>query len=99
MRTCSYALAIRLEREDALASVLNTLATPLLLLSGITLPLTLAPRVIRSIASVNPFAYEVTAARALFIGNFTDPAIVVGTVFLAAFAFWWAIRSFRKAAA
>jgi ABC-2 type transport system permease protein len=102
MASCSYALAIRLKREDALASVLNTLATPLLLLSGITLPLTLAPRVIRSIASVNPFAYEVTAARALFVGNFADSAIVVGTVFLAGLAmlaFWWAIRSFRKAAA
>jgi ABC-2 type transport system permease protein len=102
MASCSYALAIRLKREDALASVLNTLATPLLLLSGITLPLTLAPRVIRSIASVNPFAYEVTAARALLVGIFADSAIVAGTVFLAglaALAFWWAIRSFRKAAA
>jgi ABC-2 type transport system permease protein len=102
MASCSYALAIRLKREDALASVLNTAATPLLLLSGITLPLTLAPQVIRSIASVNPFAYEVTAARALFIGNFSDSAILVGILFLtglAGLAFWWAIRSFRKAAA
>jgi ABC-2 type transport system permease protein len=102
MASCSYALAIRLKREDALASVLNTAATPLLLLSGITLPLTLAPQVIRSIASVNPFAYEVTAARALFVGNFSDSAILVGILFLAGLAtlaFWWAIRSFRRAAA
>jgi hypothetical protein len=49
---------------------------------------------------VNPFAYEVTAARALFVGNFADSAIVVGTVFLAALAAlasWWAIRSFGMA--
>ncbi len=102
MASCSYALALRLKQEDALASVVNTIATPLLLLSGITLPLTLAPKIIRSIASVNPFAYEVTAARSLFIGNFADSAIVVGILLLAALAvlaFWWAIRSFRRAAA
>ncbi len=63
MASCSYALALLLKREDTLASVINTVATPLMLLSGITLPLTLAPKIIRSIASVNPFAYEVTASR------------------------------------
>jgi ABC-2 type transport system permease protein len=101
LASCSYGLAMRLKQEDALASVVNTFATPLMLLSGITLPLTLAPKVIRSIASVNPLAYEVTASRSLFIGNFADSSIVVGVVLLsalAALAFWWAIRSFRKAA-
>ena len=99
---CSYALAMRLRQEDALASVVNSIATPLMLLSGITLPLTLAPKIIRSIASVNPLAYEVTASRSLFLGNFTDSSIIVGLVFLgalAALAFWGAMRSFRKAAA
>jgi len=102
MASCSYALALILKREDSLASVLNTVATPLLLLSGITLPLTLAPRIIRSLASVNPFAYEVTASRSLFLGNFADSAIKVGVVFLASLAllaFIWAARSFRKGTA
>ncbi len=102
MASCSYALALRLRREDSLASVLNTVATPLLLLSGITLPLTLAPRIIRAIASVNPLAYEVAAARSLFLGNFADSAIIVGLVFLgslAALAFVWAARSFRRGTA
>jgi ABC-2 type transport system permease protein len=101
MASCSYALAMRLKQEDALASVMNSFSTPLMLLSGITLPLTLAPKLIRSIASVNPLAYEVSAGRALFLGNFEDSSIVVGVVFLAvlaALAFWWAIRSFRRAA-
>ncbi len=102
MASFSYALAMRLKQEDSLASVINSLGTPLMLLSGITLPLTLAPRVIRAIASVNPLAYEVTASRSLFVGNFADSAIAVGFVFLAGLAavtFWWAMRSFRKAAA
>jgi ABC-2 type transport system permease protein len=99
MSSCSYALALRLKSEDSIASVLNTLTAPILLLSGITLPLTLAPKIIRSIASVNPFAYEVTAARSLFLGNFGDSSILVGILFLgglAALAFFWAARSFRK---
>lgn len=102
MASCSYALALLLKQEDSLASVTNTVATPLMLLSGITLPLTLAPAIIRSIASVNPLAYEVTAARSLFLGNFGDSALVTSLVLLcglAALAFWWAIRSLRRAAA
>jgi len=102
MASCSYALALLLRREDSLASIINTVATPLLLLSGITLPLSLAPRIIRSIATVNPLAYEVTAGRALFQGNFTDSAILVGILFLAglaALSFVWAARSFRRGAA
>ena len=102
MASCSYALALLLRREDSLASIINTVATPLLLLSGITLPLSLAPRIIRSIASVNPLAYEVTAGRALFQGNFADSAILVGILFLAGLAtlaFVWAARSFRRGAA
>jgi ABC-2 type transport system permease protein len=102
MSSCSYALALLLKREDTLASVINTVATPLLLLSGITLPLTLAPKIIRALASVNPFAYEVTASRALFRGDLADPAILLGVALLgglAVLAFWWAMRSFRRAAA
>jgi ABC-2 type transport system permease protein len=102
MASCSYSLALLLKKEDTLASVINTFATPLLLLSGITLPLTLAPKVIRALASVNPFAYEVTASRSLFLGNFGDSAIVVSAALLgglAVLAFWWAIRSFKRAAA
>jgi ABC-2 type transport system permease protein len=102
MSSCSYALALTLKSEDSLASVLNTLSAPLLLLSGITLPLALAPKIIQSIASVIPFSYEVNAARSLFLGNFNDSAIGVGIVFLAvlaALSFLWAARSFRRGTA
>ena len=82
--------------------MINTVATPLLLLSGITLPLTLAPKIIRSIASMNPLAYEVTASRALFLGNFSDSAIVLAFALLGAWPCWHSggrSRSFKRAAA
>ncbi len=102
MASFSYALALRVKEENSLASVLNLLSAPLLLLSGITLPLTLAPAVIRAIALANPFAYEVTGARSLFIGNFNNSAILIGVAYLALLAglsFLWAARSFRKGTA
>lgn len=43
MASCSYALALALKSEDALAPVLTTATLPLLLLSGVLLPLSLAP--------------------------------------------------------
>lgn len=102
MASCSYALALIFKDEGTLASTLNIITVPVLLLSGITLPLTLAPKVIRTIASANPFSYDVSAARALFLGNFSETAISVAFVtmtVLAALAFSWAARTFRRGAA
>lgn len=43
MVSCSYALALALKSEDALAPMLNSITLPLMLLSGILLPMSLAP--------------------------------------------------------
>ncbi len=98
----SYSLAIYLKSEDALAPVLNTVTMPLLLLSGIFLPLTLAPGWLRRIADLNPFAYAVDAGRDLFNGHAGDADVLQALVIfigMAALAVWWAARSFRQATA
>ncbi|WP_110518005.1 ABC transporter permease [Herpetosiphon llansteffanensis] len=100
--SCSYAVALILQDENAVASVLNFLILPILLLSGITLPLTLAPNWIQNVAGVNPFAYAVDASRALFIGQFSNPAVWQGFVVMGVLAFlgvFWAVRSFRQGVA
>lgn len=100
MASCSYALALALKSEDALAPVLNSAIQPLLLLSGILLPLTLAPRWLRTVAAINPLSHTVDAARALFNGHLTDPAVGRGVAILAVLtllSLWWAARSFRQA--
>lgn len=100
--SCSYGLALLLKNENALAATLNFFLMPLMLLSGIILPLTLAPTVIRNIALFDPFSYAVSAARALFTGNMSDSAIMSGSVImvvLAVLALFWAARSFRHALA
>jgi ABC-2 type transport system permease protein len=102
MSSCSYALALLVRDENGLAPMLNMFTIPLLLLSGIMLPLTLAPQSIRTIAAFNPLAYAVDAARALFNGDFGNTAIASGFMVmgvLAILALWWAARSFRHATA
>lgn len=101
--TCSlfsYALALVFKSEDALAPVVNGVALPALLLSGILLPMTLAPDWLRTLASINPLTHAVDAARALFNGAWDDPQILVGTVITAVLcilALWVASRTFARA--
>jgi ABC-2 type transport system permease protein len=102
MVSCSYALALVLKSEDALAPLLNSVTLPLMLLSGILLPMTLAPVWLRRIADINPLTYTVEAARALFNGHLADVAVVQGLIamaLLAVVAVWWAARAFREATA
>jgi ABC-2 type transport system permease protein len=102
MSSLSYRLALGLRDEDALAQTLQFFTLPLVLLSGVTLPLTLAPGWIRRVAELNPLAYAVDAMRALFAGHFHDPSVIPGFAIVGGLAFlslWWTIAAFRRAAA
>lgn len=76
----SYAAALRLRSEDALAPLLNGLALPLLLLSGILLPMTLAPAWLRGLSRANPLTYVVDGLREAFVGDLATPAALWGYV-------------------
>jgi len=101
MASCSYAVALLLKNEGSLAAAVNLVALPLLLLSGIMLPLSFAPDILQKIANANPFAYAVTASRALVGGSLGDVSVLQGFIIfgvLAALALFWVTRSIRKAA-
>jgi ABC-2 type transport system permease protein len=95
----SYALALKLRSEDALAPLMNAVGIPILLLSGILLPLTYAPGWLKAIAAWNPFSWATDATRALFHDHPGDPsvwkALVILTVLTVA-AVTWAARAFAK---
>lgn len=102
MASCSYALALWLKSEDALAPLLTTVTLPLLLLSGVLLPLALAPAWLRHIAAFNPLAYAVDAARAIFNGHLGDASVIKGiaiTAILAVIALVVSARSFGRTVA
>jgi ABC-2 type transport system permease protein len=96
----SYTAALVLKSEDALAPVVQGIALPLLLLSGILLPMALAPDWLRFIASLNPLTHAVDASRALFNGDWGNPEVAIGvglTTVLAVGAVWLASRAFSRA--
>lgn len=95
----SYSVAATLQSEDALAPLLNFFLLPLQLLAGITLPLSLAPAWLQKVAFFNPLSHAVSAARALFVGDFANPSIIYGFVamgLIAGIAFYVASRVFAK---
>jgi ABC-2 type transport system permease protein len=82
MSPVSYILALVLKSEDSLAPVVNGMAVPLLLLSGVMLPMSLAPDWLQTIARFNPLYHAVAAIRALFNASYGDGEIVTGLVLL-----------------
>ncbi len=100
--SASYALALRLKSEDALAPVLNTIVLPVLLLSGILLPMTLAPAWLFAISRVNPFVYVVDAERAIFQGELLTGTVLVGVavaIALTVVTVGWGVRTFQRESA
>ena len=76
----SNAIGMATKSEDALAPMVNTLALPILLLSGILLPMSLAPQWLQIVSDFNPFKHIVEALRAVFRGDFADPIVAIGLV-------------------
>jgi len=60
----AYAVALWARNENTYASIIFTATLPILLLSGVLLPMGLAPQWLRNIAAANPLSYAVEAARA-----------------------------------
>ncbi len=93
----SYGVALKLRSEDALAPLLNTVGIPILLLSGILLPMDKAPGWLKEVAKWNPFSWAVDGTRALFNGHPGDPSVWKALTILSArtvLCVAWAARSF-----
>jgi ABC-2 type transport system permease protein len=102
LSSLSYAAGLWLKSEDALAPLLNMIAVPVLLLSGILLPMSLAPRWLQRLAAVNPFSHVVEGARAAFRDDLTDPSLAIGLVasaLLAVLGLATATRTFQRESA
>lgn len=77
----SHSLALAIQKQEYLFWLIQqTFLFPLLLLSGILLPLDGAPDWLVALSRLNPLSYLVTAERALFAGDLGDPSIPVAAV-------------------
>lgn len=70
----SNAMGLTLQSEDALAPISNFFLVPVLLLSGILLPMGLAPVWLQHFSYVDPLRHTVDAARSPCAGDGREPS-------------------------
>lgn len=102
LSAASYSMGLILKDEDSFAPMIQSISLPLLLLSGVLLPMSLAPGWLRHLSDLNPMRYLVDASRDLFRGHFTTHNVAVGTILtvvMTALLAWWGARTFQKSSA
>jgi ABC-2 type transport system permease protein len=95
----SNALALTTKSEDVMAPVINMVMMPVLLLSGILLPMTIGPKWLLNVSDWMPFRWVVDAVRTAFSGDFATSPMVWGSVWAAVLfvlAVAWGTATFRK---
>jgi ABC-2 type transport system permease protein len=95
----SNALALTTKSEDVMAPVINMVMMPVLLLSGILLPMTIGPVWLEKASTFMPIRHVVDGVRDSFAGDFGSSGVLWGTVWallLFALAVWWGTSTFRK---
>jgi ABC-2 type transport system permease protein len=91
LASVSYAVALVLKSEDAFAPLINSVVVPLILLSGVMLPMTLGPGWLQGIARISPYRYIIDAMRDGYAGHYFDAVMVEGLCVAAgtALVFLW----------
>ncbi|MFF6776083.1 ABC transporter permease [Streptomyces sp. NPDC012637] len=98
----SYVLALRLPSPQEFGPAVNTLAMPAMLLSGLMLPMALAPGWLDVLSHFMPFRYLVDAVRDAYVGQYATASMLHGVLValgLTALAVTVGTRTFRKAGA
>ena len=100
MGAFSNALAIASrKREWMFWAVQQSLLFPLLILSGMMLPLEAGPRWMQIAGRFNPLTYIVDAERALFSGTFADrsvPLAILAALITCALGLWIGVRQVAR---
>jgi ABC-2 type transport system permease protein len=95
----SNALALTTKSEDVMAPVINMVMMPVLLLSGILLPMTIGPAWLEHASTFMPIRHVVDGVRASFAGDLGSSGVLWGSVWsllLFGLAIWWGTSTFRK---
>jgi ABC-2 type transport system permease protein len=95
----AYAMTMAVRNDGALGPLVNTVSQPVALLSGVLLPIAIAPLWLRDTALWNPFYWAVAGMRAMFHGDASDNTIWIGLIImvvLTTVAVTWSARLFSS---
>jgi ABC-2 type transport system permease protein len=95
----SYTAGLATKNEGIYAPMLNMVALPLLLLSGILLPMSLAPPWLDFLSSLNPLRHIVEGMRDAFLGEYVTAKVGIGlavALVLAVVSLALGTRTFKK---
>lgn len=95
-----YGLALTLKNEQSFGVLVNSISLPVLLLSGILIPMSFAPAWLEVMSAILPTTHIVNGVRAAFAGDITSTAVLAGllwTVGITIAAFIYGSRAFARA--
>jgi ABC-2 type transport system permease protein len=96
----SYALALASRSKDWMFwAVQQSVIFPLMILSGMLLPIEQGPEWMQVAAAINPISHVVTATRALFAGDLVNTSVMAGfgaALALAAVGLWVGVSAIRR---
>ncbi|MFE5090106.1 ABC transporter permease [Streptomyces sp. NPDC056638] len=98
----SYAMALKVERPQEFGPIVNSVSMPSMLLSGLMLPMALAPGWLDVLSHFMPLRYPVDAIRDAYIGRYATASMLYGVLValgFAALAVTVGTRVFRRAGA
>ena len=96
----SYAIGLITKSEDLLSPIVHGIHLPLMLLSGMMLPMRLAPGWLKMLAKCNPLYYVVEGSKSLINGHFHDHGIWMAYGIMlpvTLLCLWWSKKAFEKA--
>ncbi|MBB5935770.1 ABC transporter permease [Streptomyces zagrosensis] len=102
LASLSYALALKVSTPQEFGPTVNALTMPAMLLSGLMLPMALAPTWLDVLSHFIPFRYLVDAVRAAFVGDYASTEMLYGVLMggaLSALAVTIGTRVFKSAGA
>ncbi|MFF4352704.1 ABC transporter permease [Streptomyces sp. NPDC001530] len=102
LASLSYALAMKVRTPQEFGPAVNALTMPSMLLSGLMLPMTLAPGWLDVLSHFMPFRYLVDAVRDAYVGSYATAHMLYGALVALGFAglaVTVGTRVFRKAGA
>ncbi|MFI0982353.1 ABC transporter permease [Streptomyces sp. NPDC021093] len=98
----SYTLAMKVSTPQGFGPVVNAVSMPAILLSGLMLPMALAPTWLDVLSHFMPFRYLVDAVRSAYVGEYLNSTMLYGVLVAVAFTLLSVAagtRVFRRAGA